>query len=208
MEYKVDLKSAPGRDKVEVLGGTFEEGKPEGEDAGKWRQKLASREQMLKYLGEELISCMKCHLCNTVCPVCDPRVSQGPYGMNRSIYYALKWGKFNEYLRDIVYSCSTCGKCVEKCKAVSRALPLIEIIETARELLLVEKMQGPMPDQTGVLKNIHVRGNVVRIVNRKGSTPLSVAVQFLPFGSDERYNSMDSYSQLNALSEEYMQKVA
>ena len=50
MEYKVDLKSAPGRDKVEVLGGTFEEGKPEGEDAGKWRQKLASREQMLKYL--------------------------------------------------------------------------------------------------------------------------------------------------------------
>jgi hypothetical protein len=35
---------------VEVLGETFEEGKPEGEEAGKWRQKLASREDRLKYL--------------------------------------------------------------------------------------------------------------------------------------------------------------
>ena len=50
MEYKVEIKSAPGRDKVEVLGETFEEGKPEGELTGHWRQKLAKREQMLKYL--------------------------------------------------------------------------------------------------------------------------------------------------------------
>ncbi len=50
MEYKVEEKSAPGRDKVEVLGATFEEGKPEGEDKGKWRQKLESREEKLKYL--------------------------------------------------------------------------------------------------------------------------------------------------------------
>jgi len=50
MEYKVEEKSAPGRDKVEVLGATFEEGKPEGEELGKWRQKLGSREEKLKYL--------------------------------------------------------------------------------------------------------------------------------------------------------------
>ena len=50
MGYKVEEKSAPGRDKVEVLGETFEEGKPEGEDVGKWRQKLESREEKLKYL--------------------------------------------------------------------------------------------------------------------------------------------------------------
>jgi len=50
MEYKVEEKSAPGRDKVEVLGETFEEGKPEGEEVGKWRQKLESREEKLKYL--------------------------------------------------------------------------------------------------------------------------------------------------------------
>ena len=50
MEYQIEEKSAPGREKVAILGATFEEGKPEGEDAGKWRQKLESREDKLKYL--------------------------------------------------------------------------------------------------------------------------------------------------------------
>lgn len=50
MEYKVEKKKAPGRGEVEVLGATFEEGKPEGEELGGWRQKLESREEKLKYL--------------------------------------------------------------------------------------------------------------------------------------------------------------
>ena len=50
MAYKVEKKSAPGREEVEVLGETFEEGKPEGEQSGRWRQKLASRTEKLKYL--------------------------------------------------------------------------------------------------------------------------------------------------------------
>ena len=108
---------------------------------------------------EALISCEKCHFCNTVCPIVDFQVTQGPYGINRSIYYALKWNELNQTLRDLVYSCTTCGKCVEMCKNVSRALPLVEIIEKAREYMLVEKMMEPMPSQSGVLKNMYVRGN-------------------------------------------------
>ncbi len=50
MEYKVEKKSAPGREEVEVLGATFEEGKPENEELGRWRQKLVSRQEKLKYL--------------------------------------------------------------------------------------------------------------------------------------------------------------
>ena len=50
MEYKVEKKSAPGRDEVEVLGETFEEGKPEDIELGKWRYKLDTREEKLKYL--------------------------------------------------------------------------------------------------------------------------------------------------------------
>ena len=49
MESNAGNKSATEK-KVEVLGATFEEGKPEGEDEGKWRQKLASREDKLEYL--------------------------------------------------------------------------------------------------------------------------------------------------------------
>ena len=50
MEYKIEKKKAPGREEVEVLGATFEAGKPEGEEMGRWRQKLAGREDKLKYL--------------------------------------------------------------------------------------------------------------------------------------------------------------
>ena len=50
MEYKVEKKSAPGRKEVEVLGPTFEKGQPEGEEMGRWRQKLGSRDDKLKYL--------------------------------------------------------------------------------------------------------------------------------------------------------------
>ncbi len=50
MEYKVEKKSAPGREEVAVLGATFEKGKPEGEEPGKWRQKLETRGEKLKYL--------------------------------------------------------------------------------------------------------------------------------------------------------------
>ena len=50
MEYKLEKVSAPGRKEVELLGATFEEGKPEGEEAGKWRKKLATRDEKLRYL--------------------------------------------------------------------------------------------------------------------------------------------------------------
>ena len=50
MGYEIEKKSVSGREEVEVLGATFEEGKPEGEELGKWRQKLGTREEKLKYL--------------------------------------------------------------------------------------------------------------------------------------------------------------
>jgi len=50
MEYKYEKMEAPGRGQVEVLADTFEGGKPEGEAAGQWRNKLESREEKLKYL--------------------------------------------------------------------------------------------------------------------------------------------------------------
>lgn len=50
MKEEIVKKSAPGRDQVEVLGDTSEEGMPTGEENGRWRQKLASRDEKLKYL--------------------------------------------------------------------------------------------------------------------------------------------------------------
>ncbi len=36
--------------KVQVLGPTYEKGKPEDKEMGRWRQKLESRAERLKYL--------------------------------------------------------------------------------------------------------------------------------------------------------------
>jgi hypothetical protein len=43
-------KSAPNRQKVKILGATYEEGQPEGEEVGHWRHKLRNRDEQLKYL--------------------------------------------------------------------------------------------------------------------------------------------------------------
>jgi len=43
-------KEAPGRGMVEVLAETYEAGKPAGEEHGRWRQKLESRDEKLNYL--------------------------------------------------------------------------------------------------------------------------------------------------------------
>jgi len=50
MEYKIEKKNSPGWGEVEVLGATFEEGTPDSEELGKWRQKLDTRQEKLKYL--------------------------------------------------------------------------------------------------------------------------------------------------------------
>jgi hypothetical protein len=50
MAGKVSKKKTVDKEKVEVLGATFEKGKPEGEELGRWRQKLEDREEKLKYL--------------------------------------------------------------------------------------------------------------------------------------------------------------
>lgn len=43
-------------DKNDVLGPTFEPGKSQGAEEGKWQQKLQTREEMIKYLQSSGIS--------------------------------------------------------------------------------------------------------------------------------------------------------
>jgi hypothetical protein len=50
MKSEIVKKHAPGRTEVEILGATYDDGKPNGEDMGKWRQKLATRDDKIKYL--------------------------------------------------------------------------------------------------------------------------------------------------------------
>lgn len=50
MEYKMEKKKTDNWGEVSVLSETYEEGKPDSEDLGRWRQKLSSREEKINYL--------------------------------------------------------------------------------------------------------------------------------------------------------------
>jgi hypothetical protein len=50
--------------------------------------------------------------------------------------------------------------------------------------------------------NIVVKGKIIRLSDPASEHPSYAVVQFVPFGTDERYNSMLSYNQLSALIEE------
>lgn len=50
MAENIEKKKAAGWDSVEVLGETYDPGKPEGEQMGKWRNKLSTRADKMKYL--------------------------------------------------------------------------------------------------------------------------------------------------------------
>ncbi len=54
---------------------------------------------------------------------------------------------------------------------------------------------------------IFIKGHVVWTSKPNSENPAYAVVQFLPFGSDERYNSMQSYEQHKELSEVYLQSV-
>jgi hypothetical protein len=54
---------------------------------------------------------------------------------------------------------------------------------------------------------IFIKGHVVWTSKPDSESPAYAVVQFLVFGSDERYNSMQSYEQLKELLEEYLQSV-
>ena len=50
VEYEIKVVSAPDRDKVRILGTTYEPGKPAGAEEGRWRPRLEGREEILNYL--------------------------------------------------------------------------------------------------------------------------------------------------------------
>ena len=119
------------------------------------------REEILNILGY----CINCRFCLPSCPLFEITkgdICQGASGITRSLYYAVKWGEKDKEvlkeLRNILYSCMTCGNCELACKKLSTATNLVEAIEKGRQLL-IEGMIGPMPEQKGALESLYLRGN-------------------------------------------------
>lgn len=121
--------------------------------------------ELMHEIEESVRNCLQCNFCMSSCPVfMNTRgfYSLGGSGLTQSLYYAVLWdlfdGKEKEELMANVYRCTTCNACVNTCKNLSAGIPLMEIIECGRKLL-VEKAIGPMPDQRKVLESIYMYGN-------------------------------------------------
>jgi len=109
--------------------------------------------------------CRNCNYCYSDCPLFESTrglPAQGPSGLTTAIYYAIRWnlleGKDAEDLRDLLYSCTTCGSCELRCKKSATGIPIVEMIEASRRILL-EKMIGPLPEQVKVLEALEMEGN-------------------------------------------------
>ncbi len=125
-----------------------------------------SLENLIDKLSDTITRCRGCMQCYTVCPLVESThgfPTQGARGILRAILYGIRWDEVlgtedkNE-LRDIVYACTTCAACEIKCKSSGAGVPIVELIEDGRKLL-VEGGVGPLENQRIALKSIESLGN-------------------------------------------------
>lgn len=127
---------------------------------------FADAEELLKTeITDTIRRCRKCNYCYSACPLFESTrgfQTSGPSGIIQSLYYGIVWGELEgqekETLRDILYKCTTCNSCVLTCKDRATGLPIVEVIEKGRKLL-VEMMNGPMPSQRKPMEHIYSHGN-------------------------------------------------
>ena len=116
-------------------------------------------------IQNETVKCWNCNFCISSCPIIPNTggfYSHGGSGLTQSLFYAVKWrlikGPESKELMHLIYRCTTCNSCVNRCKELSAGIPLLEIIKTGRKLL-VENAVGPALTQRKTLENIFKYGN-------------------------------------------------
>ena len=122
-------------------------------------------ETLEKEIKEWGIKCINCNFCYSACPLFKTMrgfLVNGPSGLLQSIYYALQWdllGKeYQEDIINILYSCTTCNSCVLRCRDVSAGIPIVDLVESGRKILL-EKAIGPLAAHKQVLEFLYQTGN-------------------------------------------------
>lgn len=124
-----------------------------------------TEERLKQEIADTVRRCRKCNYCYSACPLFQSTrgfQTDGPSGIIQSLHYGIVWDEINgaekDTLRDILYQCTTCNSCVITCKDKATGLPIVEVIEKGRKLL-VEMMNGPMPSQRKPMEHIYSHGN-------------------------------------------------
>ncbi|MBA7625229.1 hypothetical protein ES703_32655 [subsurface metagenome] len=81
-------------------------------------------------------TCIKCRACLNTCPTYEGWSTQGAYGRLMAINLHLKYGLGSEEeLSNLLFACSTCRRCLERCKMLSSGASPADIIIKARQYL-------------------------------------------------------------------------
>lgn len=136
------------------------------------------REKLKQDILDVASYCARCRFCLPSCPlyevtqhsdkenipagVIEGDVRYGSSGILQALYYIVKWDiKDKETLtemRDILFSCTTCGNCKLTCDRTAKGVELLDAFQKGRELLVEEEI-GPMPNQRRPLESLFRYGN-------------------------------------------------
>jgi Fe-S oxidoreductase len=131
--------------------------------------------QLIDEIKGNTVKCWNCNFCFSACPMFQAGRgwwSYGPAGLTWSLYYGLEMGLLDksgpeakELVKNI-YACTTCNACTNTCRDFSASIPILEIIEKGR-MLLVERGIGPMGQQKKALESLLNYGNPYALSAKK-----------------------------------------
>jgi Fe-S oxidoreductase len=90
-----------------------------------------------KEIFEETLRCSKCRMCVNMCPTYEGWFTQGSVGRLMAIHYFFKYGLGSEEeLSSLLFRCTTCRRCEERCKMLATGVKPTDTIIKARQLLV------------------------------------------------------------------------
>ncbi len=94
-------------------------------------------EALEKEITDSVQRCWKCRMCVDMCPTYEGWFTQGTPGRLMAINLYIKHGLGSlEDLSNILYSCTTCRRCQERCRALSTDCRPADTILKARQYLV------------------------------------------------------------------------
>jgi len=90
-----------------------------------------------KEIFEQTLRCSKCRMCVSMCPTYEGWLTQSSVGRLLAINLHFKYGLGSEEeLSKLLFSCTTCRRCQERCKALATGVTPTDTIIKARQLLV------------------------------------------------------------------------
>lgn len=103
----------------------------------------ATEEEIIREVIEAIQICRKCRMCIPVCPTYEGWFTQSSMGRLTSINLHFKYGLGTlENLSTLLYACTTCRRCEERCRMVSMGVSPADIIVRARQLLVKKQLEA------------------------------------------------------------------